>query len=303
MWWEKIIPLLIAGGIGIAFAGIALLVLNGLEYSYYKITGTVKLKQLYRQQQQQSADPAKWLKEMRQNVQNNRDLINMSVVVFATGFMFALIMPGGSTINNTAPNTVLLETVSNNASNGPLSGIRMFGFLGGAGVGAFFYTLYQKHVQKGVQLKKLKESILIYDALNVYGETGENLPTILEKIVPALDVLKPAVERFLKRYPYGTKEALLEMEKEMNFKEAGLLTSVLFQFIASGMYNNITASEAARIENKRKTIYRTEIAIRPMYRQLVLFIPLGAGIVIVIYAIGRHVLDSLSIFNATQFIK
>lgn len=276
--WEQMIPVLGAAvGIGMVAAGLGMIAMSGAEAVYTKVTGRISLKKLYKKEQQMAIDPVKQLKELQEKVQKNKDLINMSMLVLITGVACALLAPG----------TVL----------------KVYGFSSGAGAGAFFYSIYQKQKKKGVRLKKLKEAILIYDAVNVYSETGENLPNILEKILPALDVLKPCVEKLLKRYPYNAQEAVLEMEKEMDFNEAGLLTSVLLQVITTGGHAAITASEGARMEDIRKTIFRTEIAVRPLYRQLVLFLPLGVGITMVLYALGRHVLNSLSVFNAGQFIK
>jgi len=276
--WQEIIPVILTtGGIGLAFAGAALLAIRGAEALYEKITGRISLKRLYRQQQQQSLEPVLRLKKLNENLQNNRDLIKMSALVFGAGIIGALIMPGTT--------------------------LKIYGFSSGAGAGAFFYSFYQKQRKKGVRLKKLKEAIFIYDAINVYSETGENLPNILEKILPALDTLRPAVEKFLKQYPYKAKEAVLEMEKEMDFNEAGMLASVFLQTLSSGGHNHITASEGVRMENTRKTIYKTDIAVRPLYRQLVLFLPAGAGVIMVLYTLGRHVLNSLSMFNASQILK
>ncbi|SFR12605.1 hypothetical protein [Desulfoscipio geothermicus] len=278
MIWQEIIPVILTtGGIGLAFAGAALLAIRGAEALYEKITGRISLKRLYRQQQQQSLEPVLRLKKLNENLQNNRDLIKMSALVFGAGIIGALIMPGTT--------------------------LKIYGFSSGAGAGAFFYSFYQKQRKKGVRLKKLKEAIFIYDAINVYSETGENLPNILEKILPALDTLRPAVEKFLKQYPYKAKEAVLEMEKEMDFNEAGMLASVFLQTLSSGGHNHITASEGVRMENTRKTIYKTDIAVRPLYRQLVLFLPAGAGVIMVLYTLGRHVLNSLSMFNASQILK
>lgn len=277
MIYQQYVPYIIAAlGLGMAFAGLVALVIRGGEIIYYKITGKINLKQLYKKQQE-AKDPVGALKDIKDSIEQNKELINMSVVLITTGLLFALIVPGTT--------------------------LKIYAFTSGTGAGALLYSVFTKHKKKGVRLKKLREAILIYDAVNVYGETGENLPNTLEKILPALDTLRPAVEKFIKRYPYEAKEAVLEMEKDMDFAEAGLLTSVFLQIIASGGNSMITTSEGVRMEAIRKTIYKTEIAVRPLYRQLVLFLPLGVGMTMVLYALGKHVLHSLSVFNSTQIIN
>ncbi|MTI84373.1 MAG: hypothetical protein FH756_10810 [Firmicutes bacterium] len=277
MIYQQYLPYAIAAlGFALAFAGLGVLITNGAEAIYYKLTGKINLKKLYKKKQE-ATDPVKTLKSWHEDFEKNKELINMSVVVLAMGFLFALIVSGKT--------------------------LKIYGFVSGTGAGALLYSMFSKNKKKGVRLKKLREAMLIYDAVNVFGETGENLPNTLERILPALDVLRPAIEKFIKRYPYESKEAVLDMEKDMDFPEASLLTSVLLQVIASGGNNMITTSEGVRMETIRKTMYKTEIAVRPLYRQLVLFLPLIVGMSMVLYALGSHVLDSLSAFNSSNIMK
>ncbi len=272
----KLILVPLSVSIGIAGAGVIYLVIELYEAVYSKITGRLSLTRKLKRQRKSSKNLVGYLVEIRQASQKNRELVNGLLISLATGAVFAFIVPG------------LLA--------------RVFAFFIGFSVGTilnFFMSRYQGRINR---MKKLKEAVLIYDTIDIYTDTGESLPSALEKVLPSLDVLKSPVEKFIKEYPYGPTEAVVRMEKEMGIEEAGILASVMLQVMRTGSIGEISSAEGVRMENIRKTAYRADIAVRPIYRQVVLFLPLGLALTLVLYILGKHAVSSLMFMNAGQYL-
>lgn len=180
---------------------------------------------------------------------------------------------------------------------------KLFGFPLGVLVAAFGYLQYVKIIKRRDYSQKLKEAILMYDAVSIYVSKGDNLYQALEKSLPMLMTLKPAVEKCLKKYHYNPIQALDDLEKDMDFDEAGVLTSVFMQIDSTGQGAHISGPEAIRLENIRKSLYKTNISLRPMYQQIQLYLPLICGFSVVAYCFYRHVQISLNSLHGVNLIK
>jgi hypothetical protein len=276
MPFERVIFYSCAVGIGVAGTSTVLLLLWAAEEFYGRVVGRMNLVKKLKRKEKTSKNLVEYLVELRQVAEKKRELSNMVVVSLLAGALVAFIVPG---------------TVA-----------RIVGFIAGVMLGMVL-NLFMKHYQRSVtRVKKLKEAVLIYDTIDIYTEAGESLPVALSKILPALDALKLPVERFIKRYPYGSGEAIMQLEEDMDFDEAGSLTSVMLQVIKAGSTEGISSAEGVRMENIRKTLHRANIAVRPIYRQIVLFLPLGLALTLVLYVLGKHAVESIMFMNATQYL-
>ncbi|WP_449241475.1 hypothetical protein [Desulfoscipio gibsoniae] len=180
---------------------------------------------------------------------------------------------------------------------------KLFGFPLGVLVSAFGYLQYVKIKIRRDYSQKLKEAILMYDAVNIYVSKGDNLYQSLEKSLPMLTVLKPTVEKCLKKYHYNPMQALNDMEKDMDFDEARILTSVFMQIDSTGQGAHISGPEAVRLENIRRSLFKTNISLRPLYQQIQLYLPLGCGFSVVAYCFYRHIQVALGSLHGANLIK
>ncbi|ABO49491.1 hypothetical protein Dred_0956 [Desulforamulus reducens MI-1] len=180
---------------------------------------------------------------------------------------------------------------------------KLLGFPFGILLGAIGYLRYTKIMRERRYGQKLKEAILLYDSLMIYMERGDNLQQALERSLPLLKLLKTPVEKCLKKYPYNPIEAIAEMEKNMNFDEAGILISILLQLQNNNQGAHVGGPEAVRLENLRKSLLRTNIKLRPMFQQFQLYLPLFCGFSLIAYCYYRHYKEQMGSLNPLDLIK
>lgn len=180
---------------------------------------------------------------------------------------------------------------------------KLIGFPLGVLLGTVGYLRYSKISRERGYSQKLKESILLYDSLMIYIERGDNLQQSLERTLPLLKLLKPAVEKCLKKYPYNPIEAIADMEKDMAFDEAGILISILLQLQNNSQGAHVGGPEAVRLENLRKSLLRTNIKLRPLFQQFQLYLPLVCGFSLITYCYYRHYKEQMGSMNALDLIK
>lgn len=166
---------------------------------------------------------------------------------------------------------------------------KIYGFLLGSVLAALVYVKYDNFRRGGDNAEKLKEAVLLYDAVEVFASRGLGVQQALKKSLPLLKSLRPAVEKCLKKFPYAPAESIAGMEKDMGFEEAGVLVSLLLQLLAGGSGSTIASSEAVRLEKIRRALVRKKLSMRPTYQQFQLYVPFGCGVAIVLYVLVRHV--------------
>ena len=248
-----------------------------LEHVYGR--AHTNLEQRFRiQKRLEHADPAQFLKKARRAVELNKELANLILCALVSGVVFFLISGGGIAI-------------------------RLTMFAVGVTVGIFAYYFYAKYTKNTRKIKVLRELSLVYDTLSIYMDAGENLPTAIGKVLPALDVTKESFERFLVEYNYNIREALLNLEKNLGTEESGVLVSVMLQIVSTGSIKEIAMTEGGKLENARKTAYRVELAVRPIYRQLTLTVPVFLGMATMFYVLGKHVYVSIMSLSGGAMIN
>ena len=180
---------------------------------------------------------------------------------------------------------------------------KIYGFLLGSVIAALIYIKYDNFKKGGDNAERLKEAILLYDAVEVFTSRGMGVQQALKKSLPLLKSLRPAVEKCLKKLPYAPAESIVEMEKDMGFEEAGILVSVLLQLLAGGTGNTLAGTEAVRLEKIRRALVRKKLSMRPTYQQFQLYVPFACGVAIVLYVLLRHVQTQFASMTGAEMIN
>jgi len=283
--------LLVAVGTGLAASSMSSLIFDKAKDLIGRVKNMAKTRRMQKESRLTLVE--KLIKEKAKS-NNNEDIKYLVASGVAGGFFIGMAMPGWYP--------------------------KFVGFVLGACAGMFIYMQYDRMKRGGDKTRQLKEAVLLHDAVDVFTSYGYSVQQALEKSLPVLKTLRPAVERCLSRYPYEPVKSIIGLGDDLKFEEAGTLVSILLQlhtdgarmqqFAKDGSNNSsmhITGSEAVRLEKIRRSITRTSIALRPTYQQFRLYLPLIAGASLIFYCMIRHVqvqFGSLTGANAiNQLIK
>lgn len=270
--WLYMAPVLIGVGIIAAYSGCAVfLILDKL----ITIVGQEKSKRT--KTRISKLNPIERLKLKGQLKRQTKQGKEVMMLALGSGFLLALTLPGWFG--------------------------KLIGFFIGALLAIAGSWIYEVTKQRRCEAQKIKETILLYDTVLIYHSRGYNLYQILEKALPLLNILKPAIEKCLMNYPHGPMEAIAQLEKDLDFDEAGILVSVLLQIKTSGDGAHISGPEAVRLEALRESLFMRNIALRPMYQEYQLYIPLVCGFVMIAWCYYRYIQERFGDFNAVTFIK
>lgn len=270
--WFYMAPVLLGVGIIAAYFGHAVFLLLD------KLIGLVGQEKSKRAKARISKlNPTERLKLRGQLNRQSKQFKEVMAIILGSGFLLALMLPGWLG--------------------------KIIGFLIGALLAIGGRWIYKITIKRGNEAQKIKEAILLYDTVLIYHSRGYNLYQILEKTLPLLKILKPAIETCLMNYPHGPIEAISQLEKDLDFDEAGILVSVLLQIKASGEGAHISGPEAVRLEALRESLFMRNIALRPMYQEYQLYIPLVCGFVMIAWCYLRYIQERFGDFNAVTIVK
>lgn len=270
------LALLFAGGLGAACAALSLGALAWRAAPALAAAASGRARAAFRRRSRVPRDLLEHLRAAKRKSEAS-ELAALGAAAGGAGLLLALALPG------------LL--------------LKVYGFFLGAAAGALGYLRYDALMRGGEKLRRLQEAVLLYDAVDVFTGCGMGLGHALEKSLPLLRRLRPAVERCVAQYPFGPTRAVAEMERDLGFEEAGTLVSVFLHLASSGRGGEVAASEAVKLEKMRRALARTSSNLKPVWQQFQLLFPVFCGMALVLYCLARHVqlqFASLSGQNVVQ---
>lgn len=165
-------------------------------------------------------------------------------------------------------------------------GTRFFlqGILLGVCLGAIFSLVIKKSIEDATKISQMKELALIYETTVFYTSAGYTLYQSLEKSSDMVTLLRPALDKCLAIWPYGSIRAIYSFGEEVDVPEAKIMAGIFAHVEEKGAAFSEAAiiEESQSLENLRKTLTEIKILSKPLYFAVYRALPLLAicGIVV-----------------------
>lgn len=157
-----------------------------------------------------------------------------------------------------------------------------------AGLGVGVVEIFRRITTQGREERRKKECFLLFNAIEIFAQSGYSVPQALANARSFVPTLEPAINKSLAVWPSGSVQALEVLRKEINLPEGDQLVSLLLQINQAGTKNlgNIIQAESKQMEERRKALAKARITQKPvflmLYRLLPLIVVLGmlAGVLV-----------------------
>lgn len=208
------------------------------------------------------------------------------------------VAPGESPKNKEPP--VLLYGMLTGLLIGLLStiGTQVFiqGTLAGTCLGAILSLVVKKSIEDATKIKQMKELALIYETSVFYASAGYTLYQSLEKSRDMVKLLRPALDKCLAAWPYGSIRCLYSFGEEVDCPEAKVMAGIFAHVEEKGSAFSEAAiiEESQSLENLRKTLTEIKILNKPLYFAVYRALPLLAICGIIIGSLVNRVIIMLS---------
>jgi hypothetical protein len=177
-------------------------------------------------------------------------------------------------------------------------GTRFFmqGTLMGVCLGAIFSLVVKKSIEDTTKIRQMKELALIYETSVFYASAGYTLYQSLEKSRDMVKLLRPALDKCLAAWPYGSIRAIYSFGEEVDFPEAKVMAGIFAHVEEKGSAFSEAAiiEESQSLENLRKTLTEIKILSKPLYFAVYRALPLLAICGIIIGSLVNRVIIMLS---------
>lgn len=157
-----------------------------------------------------------------------------------------------------------------------------------AGLGVGAVEIFHRIITQGKEERRKKECFLLFNAIEIYAQSGYSIPQALANARSFAPMLEPAINKSLAVWPSGSIRALEVLQNEINLPEGDQLVSLLLQINQTGAKNleNVIQAESRQMEEKRKALAKARITQKPVflmaYRLLPLVVLMGmlAGVLV-----------------------
>lgn len=145
-----------------------------------------------------------------------------------------------------------------------------------AGLGVGAVEAFYRITTQGKEERRKKECFLLFNAIEIYAQSGYSVPQSLSNARSFVPMLEPAINKSLAVWPSGSVQALEVLRDEINLPEGDQLVSLLLQVNQAGTKNlgNIIQAESKQMEEKRKALAKARITQKPVFLMVYRLLPL-----------------------------
>lgn len=169
-------------------------------------------------------------------------------------------------------------------------------------IGLFIVYVYQKTHTATIRAKKLKESAILFEAIELYTKAGYSLYQAINASKVLVDEIRPAVDTCLNYWGAGPRIALQKLQEEIGLEEIDTLILLLINIESSGgkELDGTIGDVVFNMEDLQKMKTQIKIANRPLIFVIYRMLPLAsiAGIVV-----GGLLYRMYSVLEQTNFIQ
>lgn len=169
-------------------------------------------------------------------------------------------------------------------------------------IGLFIVYIYQKTIAAAIRAKKLKESAILFEAIELYSKAGYSLYQAINASKVLVDEIRPAVDKCLNYWGAGPKKALQKLQDEIGLEEIDTLVLLLMNIESTGGKDlGGTISQVVfNMEDLQKMKTQIKISNRPLMFVIYRMLPLASIVGIVV---GGLLYRMYSVLEMTGFIK